>query len=91
MRSRCSLHLTKVDEFASFCESHGFTRQMPLTDAYEVLRMTKKGEHPVICHARGGAKEHATIWGTSERMFRKWRRSEVPAANSTEDMTCSPR
>lgn len=71
-RSRCQLHLTKLDEFAAYCATKGFVRVEPLANAYEVLRMTKKGSEPVIVHARMRASEHGTTWGMSQRMLQSW-------------------
>ena len=75
VRSRNQLHLSKLEEFAAFCETQGFTRDAPKGE-YEVLRMTRAKGEPVIVHAKLGAKEHATTWGMSARMYIKWRRSK---------------
>lgn len=74
-RSRCSLHLSKLDEFAAFCETRGFTRVIPKGE-YEILRMELKDSAPVIVHKRLDAKEHATTWGVSATLFRQWQRSK---------------
>lgn len=68
-RSRNRLHLTKLDEFVRFCESKGFTREQPITSAYEVLRLRKPGSPAVIAHKRDRATEHATLHGIGDRMF----------------------
>jgi len=69
------LHLSKLDEFAEYCETQGFRRVETKGD-YEVLRMVAAKGEPVIAHAKSGSKEHATTWGMSERMFLKWQRSK---------------
>ena len=74
-RSRCQLHLSKIDEFATYCETQGF-RRIDTKGDYEVLRMVAVKGEPVIVHARSRSKEHATTWGMSERMYLKWRRSK---------------
>jgi hypothetical protein len=76
--SRHRLHVTKLEEFAAFCEAHGWTRQ-PLKGAYEVLRMTHSTKHPLIVHTKlenrsGGLPEHLTLHGTAESMFSQWMR-----------------
>lgn len=71
-RSRHRLHLTKIDDFAEFCEKRGYTRTAPISDAYEVLRLTKKGSPAIIAHARLGAKEHATLHGKGTDMFNSY-------------------
>lgn len=72
--SRHRLHLSKLDDFAAFCESHGYTREPPIEAAYEVLRLRKPGTPAVIAHKRNTAKEHATLHGKGEAMFSRWMR-----------------
>lgn len=74
--SRHRLHVTKMEEFAKFCEANGWTR-VPLKGEYEVLRMTHAVKHPLIVHTRlensnGGLPEHLTLHGTAESMFSRW-------------------
>lgn len=75
MRSRCLLHLSKVSDFAAFCRSQGWSDAEAKGD-YEILRMVKDGDEPVIVHAKAGAKEHATTWGRSAQLFNRWRREK---------------
>jgi predicted RNA binding protein YcfA (HicA-like mRNA interferase family) len=77
-RSRCSLHLNKLDEFAAFCEADGWKRA-PAKGSYEVLRMTKKGKEPLIVHTKNATKEHLTTWGMSAVMLGQWFRNRQPA------------
>ncbi|MBT2142724.1 MULTISPECIES: hypothetical protein [unclassified Rhodanobacter] len=77
-RSRCQLHLSKIDEFAAYCETQGF-RRVAVKGGYEILRMVAMKGEPVIVHAKSGSKEHATTWGMSERMYLKWQRSKRAA------------
>ena len=77
-RSRNSLHLSKLEEFATFCANDGWSREQP-KDYYEVLRMTKPGKEPLIVHKKLGAKEHATTWGNSQMMFANWIKSRRSA------------
>lgn len=82
-RSRQMLHLSKLDEFAAFCESQGFQRDPP-KDYYEVLRMTKPGSEPLLVHKKLYAKEHVTTWGVSQRMFYRWRDAKRNAAMQSD-------
>lgn len=72
MRSRNQLHLTKLDEFAEFCESKGYVRETPIADAYEVLRLRRRGSPAVIAHKRDCATQHATLHGQGQREFDRW-------------------
>lgn len=83
-RSRCQLHFSKIEEFISFCEAEGYTREKPITDVCEVLRLTKKGRVPIIAHKRDRATQHVTTWGESERMFLKFQRSKQVAPPAIE-------
>jgi hypothetical protein len=74
--SRHRLHVTKLEEFAVFCEANGWKRQ-PLKGEYEVLRMTHAVKHPLIIHTRlqthsGNDVQHLTLHGTAESMFSRW-------------------
>ncbi len=83
-RSRNSLHLSKLEEFAAFCVNDGWVRQQP--KGYdEVLRMTKTGKEPLIVHKQAGAKEHATTWGNSQMMFVNWIKSKRAETGSLTD------
>lgn len=75
--SRHRLHLTKLDAFAAFCESQGYTREPAIESAYEVLRLRKAGTPAVIAHAPVRATQHATLHGNGERMFSKWMRERA--------------
>lgn len=74
MRSRCTLHKTKLAEFQRFCEGRGWLAETP-KGAYEVLRM-RHVEHrdPLIVHDRDDATEHYTTWGNSARELAKFMR-----------------
>lgn len=75
MRSRCSLHQSKLAEFQAFCEARGWTVELT-KGGYEVLRMRHPGRaHPLIVHDRNDAKEHYTTWGESANELRAWMRS----------------
>lgn len=72
MRSRCTLHKTKLGEFQEFCESRGWTAEPP-KGGYEVLRMRHSGRvDRLIVHDRDDATEHYTTWGESTNLFRAW-------------------
>lgn len=72
MRSRCRLHLSKLDQFATFCEGEGWTREPHLDHAFEVLRLRKPGHQPIIVYQRMRATQHATIFGEGVRMFGRY-------------------
>lgn len=74
MRSRCTLHKTKLADFQRFCEGRGWLAETP-KGAYEVLRMRHPGRvDPLIVHSRIEAKEHYTTWGESANELRAWMR-----------------
>lgn len=68
-RSRCLLHLSKLEAFQKFCESQGWLNE-PIRGDYERLRMTKEGSEILIVYARLQATEHATVHGIAEQMAR---------------------
>lgn len=72
MRSRCTLHKSKLAEFEAFCTGRGWLSEAPKGD-YEVLRMRHPAmAQPLIVHTRLDAKEHLTTWGESDRMLNAW-------------------
>lgn len=80
MRSRCTLHKTKLAEFQTFCESQGWQAQPP-KGAYEILRMRHADRRdPLIVHDRLEAKEHYTTWGESSRMLTRFIRTKKVAS-----------
>ncbi|WP_067753019.1 hypothetical protein [Orrella dioscoreae] len=69
MRSRCTLHKTRLAAFQTFCEGRGWTAE-PTKGDYEVLRMRHPDRRfPLIVHDRHDAPEHYTTWGESARML----------------------
>lgn len=58
MADRASLHLTKLDEFAEFAATRGYVRE-PTKGAYEVLRLRRGNEPPLLYYQRHG--DHASI------------------------------
>jgi hypothetical protein len=76
MRSRCTLHKSKLAEFQNFCEANGWQPEHH-KGAYEVLRMRHADRRdPLIVHSRLEAKEHYTTWGESSRMLARFIRSK---------------
>lgn len=71
MRNRCKLHLTKVDEFADFVSSLGYQRE-PTKGYYEVLRIRKDNEPPVLFYNRKGMTDHATVYGKGLGLVEKY-------------------
>lgn len=75
-RSRCLLHLNKLDTFKVFCASRGW-RDEPIKGPYEVLRMTRTGSSPLIVYARNRATEHVTVAGVALEMARAFLRERT--------------
>ena len=74
MRSRCCLHKTKLDDFRIYLESFGWV-DLKTKGFFELLRM----KHPkykgvLLVYDRIDAKEHYTVHGIAEELFRKWKR-----------------
>jgi len=69
-RSRNLLALTKLEEFALWAISQGYKRE-PTKGIYEVLRLRKKGESPVLYFKRDSGK-HATSYGNGTTLVQKW-------------------
>lgn len=65
MADRALLHLSKLDAFAEWMARDGWTRE-PTKGAYEVLRLTKPGEVPLVFYSRERAREHATVQSGSQ-------------------------
>ena len=64
MADRCTLHLSKLDDFAAFAETRGF-RRVPPRGGYEVLRLERVQKVPgkigaLVYYRRSGAMEHAS-------------------------------
>lgn len=73
--NRCKLHLTKLDAFAEFMAESGWRRE-PTKGFYEVLRLVKEGDTPMIFYARGTAREHATVqYGAQASAVRRFLRA----------------
>ena len=68
--TRDRLHLTKLDAFAAWALTQGYQRERSKGD-YEVLRLRKDGEMPLIFWMHYGG-DHATTDARSERLVRQW-------------------
>jgi hypothetical protein len=71
--SRHRLHVDKLEQFAKYCEAQGWAR-VATKGEYEVLRMTKGTQPPLIVHTKlathaGNAPVHLTLHGIAERLF----------------------
>jgi hypothetical protein len=79
-RDRALLHIKKVDEFARWCEQQGWVREEPQGE-FEVLRMRHSATRErLYIHGKsrtelGGALQHVTVWGASERLAREFIRA----------------
>ena len=68
MRDRSLLHLRHLPSFTEWAQEQGWVVE-PNKDLYEVLRL-RRGKEIAIVHRKDMAKEHLTVWGTSERLAR---------------------
>ena len=69
-RTRNLLALSKLEEFAVWAVSQGYRRE-PTKGTYEVLRLRKKGESPVLFFRRDKG-EHATSYGDGTALVQLW-------------------
>lgn len=69
-RTRSDLHISKLDDFATFCQESGWAKR-PEKSPYEVLRM-QRGNEWLIVNKRDRATQHLTVWGNSAEMLRAW-------------------
>lgn len=69
-RTRNLLALSKIQEFAIWAESQGYHRE-PTKGAYEVLRLRKHGESPILYFKRDTG-QHATSYGDGTALIKKW-------------------
>lgn len=66
--SRSKLHISKLEEFAAFCEKHGWFR-VELKSPFEVLRMRNfEMRDPLIVYKKLAATEHLTTHGEAMLM-----------------------
>ena len=70
--SRDRLHLSKLPAFRNWAVSQGYTVE-PERGVYEVLRLRKDGEAPLIFWFHHGG-DHATTDRRSERLVNQWLR-----------------
>jgi len=75
-RSRALLALSKIDEFAAWAITQGYTRETP-KGTYEVLRLRIKGQAPLLYFkkaesASGGDPQHATSYGEGTGLVKRW-------------------
>ena len=69
-RSRSLLALTKLVDFAAWAVCQGYKVE-PTKGSYEVLRLRKKGENPVLYFKRDKG-DHATSYGEGTALVQKW-------------------
>jgi hypothetical protein len=73
--NRSRLHLSKLNDFAAFAESRGYRRE-PTKGGYEILRLQRQSETPLIYFFRGGC-EHATApRGKAAELVNAWLREK---------------
>ena len=73
MRSRCTLHKSKLLEFQDWLESLGWNKEQCKGD-YEVLRMRRDKGEIITIYDRSNAIEHYTTFGMGNRFVHKWLR-----------------
>jgi hypothetical protein len=69
-RTRNLLALSKLGEFSKWAVSQGYLRE-PMKGTYEVLRLRKKNESPVLYFKRNSG-EHATSYGNGTALVQQW-------------------
>jgi hypothetical protein len=69
-RSRNLLALTKLVDFAAWAVCQGYKVE-PTKGSYEVLRLRKKGESPVLFFKRDKG-QHATSYGDGTALVQLW-------------------
>jgi len=79
MRSRSTLHKSKLDDFAQWLERRGWQHEEPL--GYEVLRMRWPKELPplstsmlLLVYRKNEVKEHYTTYGIAQDLLIQWLR-----------------
>lgn len=80
-RNRCTLHVSKLPEFAAWCRDNGWTEDLNLGE-YEVWK-ARKGAAVAVIHRREatnicGALVHYTTHGFSETLRRQWQKERKP-------------
>lgn len=73
MARRNLMHRNHLVPFLDWARGQGWTRAA-LRGSYEVLRLTRPGDLPVIVYERDGAPEHLTLQKNGERVFREFLR-----------------
>lgn len=74
-RTRDTLHISKLDEFAEWLRSRGWVKEKT-KGAFEVLRMRFDKSNILIIHKKMEAKEHCTTFGIGTQLVHKWLRDE---------------
>ena len=69
-RARNLLALTKVVDFAAWAVCQGYKVE-PTKGTYEILRLRKKGENPVLFFKRNTG-EHATSYAEGTTLDQQW-------------------
>jgi len=72
MRSRSTLHKSKLEDFAQWLEDRGWEHEE--TGGYEVLRMRWPEEPPLIVYTKNDPKEHYTTFGIGQDLVIQWLR-----------------
>lgn len=72
MADRCTLHLSKLDEFAAWCSGEGWVKEDHSRNEFAVLRL-RRGKEVVVFYARNYAREHASVPdGVGSALIDRW-------------------
>lgn len=75
MTDRYALTRKELPEFAAWLISQGW-KEVPTLDPWEVLRMTRPDHSGVLLvhgRERGFGDTYCTIWGISQKEYRRWK------------------
>jgi len=75
MRDRGLLHNSRLDDFVTWAAGQDYAQEPP-KGPYEVLRLKREGEPPVIYHERSGWRhqnpQHITAHGLGLKLVRRF-------------------
>lgn len=70
MRSRCTLHRSKLEDFKAWCAQQGWKVTHP-TAAYQVLRIDFGAKSPAIVYDRHEG-DHLTVFDESLKLVKRY-------------------
>lgn len=76
MRSRCTLHKNKTDDFREYLRWRGWVEEPPKGD-FEIIRARHPlGKEPLIIHYRTSGGDHLTAWGIGLTLVKQYLRDK---------------